>query len=163
MLVKLGYDEDYVTAAFNGEDGIVKYFAESYDIDLKNFKSYIEKKQAVQATFDSYVADGISAYITEDGKYTKEFLRLDDHTKNAVKGIIEHFKTIKNEIELQQKVYTAYMAKADSVRLSADLTAKVQNGSVDIREYDSETAEIIDEYKEWYDKAQDCKDLHQNL
>lgn len=51
---------------------------------------------------------------------------------------------------MQQTAYAAYMAKANSVGLSSDLMKKVQNGAIDIRDYDSDTAEIIDEYKEWY-------------
>ena len=82
-------------------------------------------------------------------------------------ALTEQVRTINKEIALQEKAYTAYMKKANSVGLSAELTEKVQNGAVDISEYDSETAEIIEKYQEWYEKALDCKDaideLHESL
>lgn len=74
---------------------------------------------------------------------------------------------VNQEIALQQKAYERYMQQANSVGLSADLAAKVRNGSIDIEEYDSETQELIDDYREWYEKALDCADaidtLHESL
>lgn len=107
-------------------------------------------------------------------KVQKAFSKLGAIAQNTYKtlttrnnALSEQIKTIGNEIELQQTAYAAYMAKANSVGLSSDLREKVQKGAVNISEYDSKTAEIIDEYKEWYDKAQNCKDavddLHNSL
>lgn len=68
-------------------------------------------------------------------------------------ALTEQVRTINKEIALQEKAYTAYMKKANSVGLSAELMEKVQNGAIDISEYDSETAEIIEKYQEWYENA----------
>lgn len=62
------------------------------------------------------------------------------------------------ELSLQQSAYDRYIKQANSVGLSSDLAAKVRNGTIDINEYDSDTAELIDDYQEWYEKALDCKD-----
>lgn len=243
LLAKLGYNEDYVNAAFNGDDGIVEYFAKNYEIDLTNFRDYISRKKAVQATFDSYVAGGISEWWTEAGGWTEKFLNLDDRQKHGISDIVSQYQnaleelegfedpdskfqkelagirektqnslkadkesstsssaeetkktfdwieraiekvqkafgklgdaarsvyktfTVRNkglyseidlinkEIKLQEKAYTQYMKKAASVGISSDLANKVQNGAIDISEYDSSTAEIIEEYKEWYENA----------
>lgn len=62
------------------------------------------------------------------------------------------------ELSLQQSAYNRYMQQANSVGLSSDLASKVQNGTIDINEYDEDTAEKISDYQEWYEKALDCKD-----
>jgi len=70
-------------------------------------------------------------------------------------------------LSLQQKAHDRYMQQANSVGLSSDLAKKVQDGTIDISEYDSETAELISDYQDWYEKALDCADaiqeLHENL
>lgn len=62
------------------------------------------------------------------------------------------------ELSLQQSAYNRYIQQANSVGLSSDLASKVQNGTIDITEYDGDTAEKIQEYQEWYEKALDCND-----
>ena len=74
---------------------------------------------------------------------------------------------ITKEIELQQKSADRYMKEAESVGLSDDLAKLVREGTVDISEYDEETAKLINEYKQWYEKSLDCAsavdDLHESL
>lgn len=62
------------------------------------------------------------------------------------------------ELSLQQSAYNRYMQQANSIGLSGGLAARVQNGTININEYDSNTAEKIQDYQEWYEKALDCKD-----
>lgn len=62
------------------------------------------------------------------------------------------------EMSVQQSAYARYMQEANSVGLSSNLAAKVQNGTIDINEYDSDTADLIKSYQEWYEKALDCSD-----
>lgn len=59
-------------------------------------------------------------------------------------------KTVTDEIELQQKAYDRYIQQANSVGLSEDLAQRVRDGAIDINEYDKETQELIDDYREWY-------------
>lgn len=75
----------------------------------------------------------------------------------------EEIKTVTDEIELQQKAYDRYIQQADSVGLSDELAERVRNGVIDINEYDKETQELINKYKEWYEKALDCDDAIQQL
>lgn len=74
---------------------------------------------------------------------------------------------ITKEIELQQKAADRYLKEAESVGLSDDLAKLVREGTVDITEYDEETAKLINEYKQWYEKSLDCAsavdDLHESL
>lgn len=92
LLIKQGYEEDFVNAAFEGDDAIVNYFADNYEIDLKNYKDYISQKQAIQAAFDSYVAGGVSKYWTENGGWTDEFMKLPDMAKNSISSIVYQYQ-----------------------------------------------------------------------
>lgn len=67
------------------------------------------------------------------------------------------------EIGLQQQAYERYMQEANSVALSDALKEKVRNGSIDIEEYDKETAELIGTYQEMYEKALDASDAVDDL
>ena len=68
-----------------------------------------------------------------------------------------------DEIYIQQQAYSRYMQEANSVGLSSDLKAKVQDGTIDISLYSSETQGLIKEYQEWYEKAIACKDAVDEL
>lgn len=74
---------------------------------------------------------------------------------------------IQEEIKDQQAGYTRYMKEAGNVGLSSSLAQLVRDGTIDIREYDDDTRQKIQEYQEWYEKALDCKsaveDLHQSI
>lgn len=63
------------------------------------------------------------------------------------------------EIELQQKAYDRYIKEANAVGLDESYAEKVRNGTIDIETITDEGLnEKINEYKEWYEKALDCKD-----
>lgn len=98
LLVKQGYEEDFVNAAFKGDDAIVDYFADNYAIDLKNYKDYISRKQAIQEAYDSYVAGGISAYWTEEGGWTDEFLKLNDMAKSGISSIVSQYQNAMEDL-----------------------------------------------------------------
>lgn len=136
------------------------------DVDSASGSSANTNKEDTKKTFD-WIERAIE-------KVQKAFSRLSNTAKSVYKTFTERNKglygeidLVNKEIKLQEKAYTQYMKKAASVGISSDLANKIQNGAVDISEYDSETAEIIEEYKEWYDKALDCRDaideLHETL
>lgn len=70
----------------------------------------------------------------------------------------EELSQMSYELSLQQSAYDRYIQQANSVGLSSDLASKVKNGTLDITEYDGDTADKIKDYQEWYEKALDCKD-----
>ena len=77
------------------------------------------------------------------------------------------------EISKQEAAYKRYMAEANSIRVHSNATQDarlkkaVQTGAINISLYTKEQAELINQYKEWYDKALECKeavdDLHESL
>lgn len=95
---------------------------------------------------------------------------LDSTAKSSFKTLSERLTATSNEIDyvtgeikMQQEAYERYMKEASSVGLDADLAQKVRNGTIDIESYSSETAELINQYKEWYEKALDCAEAVSTL
>lgn len=74
--------------------------------------------------------------------------------------------TIK-ERQTNEAAYLRYMQQAEEVRtktgLADDLVEKIQNGDIDINEYDDTTKKKIEQYKKWYDLAEKCKDSIEDL
>lgn len=69
----------------------------------------------------------------------------------------------KTEISKNQSAYNAYMQKANSVKLSDSLKKQVREGAYYIYDYDEKTQELIQSYKEYYEKALDAKDAIDEL
>lgn len=104
--------------------------------------------------------------------------RAIDRLKNTATSAYKALKTklgataseitaVNQELAIQEQAYTRYLQQANSVGLSSNLAERVRNGSIDINEYDEDTKKLIEDYKEWYEKALDCADaideLHENL
>lgn len=75
--------------------------------------------------------------------------------------------SVADQIDANTKAYTKYIEQADEVAkklaLSEDIIQKVKDGSIEIASYDEDTQKKINAYKEWYDKAVDCKDALHDL
>lgn len=87
--------------------------------------------------------------------------------KTKLGATADEISVVNQELALQQQAYNRYMQEANSVGLSTSLAERVRNGAIDIREYDSETQKLIEDYQNWYEKALACKDsideLHEAL
>lgn len=94
------------------------------------------------------------------GSKFKSLSTRNDAAKKEISAITE-------EIELQEKAYRKYIELCESINLSDEIKRTIQNGAIDISEYDKETAELISQYQEWYEAALDTKDavdeLHESL
>ncbi len=99
MLVKSGYAEDFVNSALDGSDAIADYFMENYRIDLKNYKDYISRKQAIQEAFDSYLAGGVSAWWTEENGWNENFQYLKGDAQEAIMNIVRQYKEAMTDLE----------------------------------------------------------------
>lgn len=82
---------------------------------------------------------------------------------NRLRASKKQIDAVMAEIQLQQQAYDAYMAQAESVKLSEDLKEKVRNGDIDISKYDEKTKKKIEEYQEWYEKALACSEAIDDL
>ncbi len=99
VLVKAGYSEDFVESALNGSDIIADYFMENYKIDLKNYKDYISRKQAIQEAFDSYLAGGVSAWWTEENGWSRDFQHLKGDAQKAIMDIVHQYQDAMTDLE----------------------------------------------------------------
>lgn len=129
LLVKMGYNEDYVNAALDGNDGIVAYFAKNYEIDLSNFNDYISRKKAIQAAFDSYVAGDISRYFDENGKETAEYLNLPDMAKSGIRSIYNQYLNAMDELEGFGDINAQFQTDLANIREKTQTSLKSANSS----------------------------------
>lgn len=87
--------------------------------------------------------------------------------KKRLGATASEIEKVNDELRLQERAYDRYIQQANSVALSEGLKARIRDGAIDINEYDADTAELISEYQEWYEKAIDCKtaidELHESL
>lgn len=75
------------------------------------------------------------------------------------KNLVDEIDKVAEEIDLQQKAYDRYIQEAKSVGLGAAYAEKVRNGTIDIEGLNDEALiDKIQKYKEWYEKAIDCRD-----
>lgn len=96
--------------------------------------------------------------------------KLKDAASSAFKSLRSKFEAtsdaiemITKDLEVQSRAYTRYISQANSVGLSPDIAAAVQNGAIDIRQYDEDTQKKIQQYEEWYNKALECSDAIDEL
>lgn len=97
--------------------------------------------------------------------------RLDLKATSIFKGWTERTSALNDqisqttkEISLQESAYNRYMQEANKVGLSENYASKVRNGTIDIETItDEDLNDKISDYKEWYEKALDCKDAIDEL
>lgn len=101
--------------------------------------------------------------------------RFTDGFKNTYTTLTNRFINLgnavtetQNQIRFKQQAYDRYMEQAKSVGLDESWAAKIRDGEFDISSVSDETLkEKINDYKEWYEKAIDCKeaidDLHASV
>ena len=74
---------------------------------------------------------------------------------------------VKAEMDVARQGYNTYLAHANKVAselgLSSDLQKKVQNGTIDITQYDEDTKKRIEEYRSAYEDALDALDKVREL
>ena len=145
------FDKNDPKFEFDGsdiEDG-VDSAAESANTFSKTFnwiETAIEKVSKAASRFGNIVSNTFKSWTDRNSALKKQI------------------SEVNKEIDLQQKAYEVYTQKAYSVGLSDYWTDKVRNGSIDISVItDDDLADKIDEFKEWYDKAQDCKEAVDEL
>ena len=128
---------------------------------------------------DSSTASDAKEEATETFDFIQNGLDLWERNMNRIKQVAENTylsltkraKAYKDEIDgtafgiqLLQKDYETYMAKANAVGLDENLAAAVRGGSSDITDItDDNVKQQIQDYESWYNKAQDCLDQIEEL
>lgn len=79
-------------------------------------------------------------------------------------ALLSEMSEVRSEIGLQQEAYERYMAVANSFGLPDYYKNLIMNGGMDIISTDDEDLqEQIDSFKEYYEKAIDCRDAVEDL
>ncbi len=125
----------------------------SYDKDSKDFEKSINfveiALQRITEAFDRLKVKAESVYKT----LTKR--------NSAAADMIQ---ILTEEIDLQGAAYNKYMQQANAVGLSDTWKQKVKDGAIDISTItDENLAEKIEDFKEYYEKAIECKDAVADL
>lgn len=96
--------------------------------------------------------------------------KAEDTTKSLgsrIKNYASAISKTTSEIIVQQKAYDKYVSKANNVAkkhsLSSSIISKIQDGSIDIKDYSDTTAKHIKSYQDFYEKAIACKDAINEL
>lgn len=85
---------------------------------------------------------------------------VDDNTKSfktREKSIDKEIERVGELIAVYDNAADTYKKKANSVSLSQSIKKKVRNGDYNINDYDSDTAELINEYRNYYEKYLDAE------
>ena len=130
-------------------------------------KSNSNKEKEFEETFDliAIAVDRVTEAI-DRLKVTADsaFQTLSTRNKDTVKEM----SAITKKIDIENKAYEKYMAKANSLGLSQSWVKKIQNGSIDIKTVtDEDLADKIKDYQDYYEKAIKAKDavaeLHEEI
>lgn len=112
--------------------------------------------QGKKSKDSSQIIDYIEILLSRLSRSLENFAKVADDTSKSFK---ERNKALEKQIDKTNSLITtnqsaadAYLKKANSISLSSSIKEKVRNGSYNITEYDSNTAEKINQYKEYYEK-----------
>lgn len=109
---------------------------------------------------DENKIDWIEVAIKRFEALLKKLASIAENTFNnlttRLEATTENLVSTSKDIDLQGKAYDRYINEANSVGLDAGIAEKVRNGEIDINSYNEDTRKKIEEYKKWYEKADDC-------
>jgi TP901 family phage tail tape measure protein len=125
-----------------------------------------EAKEEVKEEIKTDFEDWIPRLLDNVRKETDKILANAEKQISYQSQNSEIEKALANNTKLMglnAQATNRYLQQASQVGLSADLIAKVQNGSIDIALYDENTRKLIADYQKWYDLAQKTKDTITSL
>lgn len=164
--------DSQITAAERLVDTLKSKMAEVSTANIEAEVDYKPKAKETKSKSDSekdfdWIERKIKALESQISSLDKIIDSAYSSTTEKNNALIKQIDLINQEIELQQKAYEGYMAKANAVTLSDNYKELVQNGSIDIETItDKDLQEAISNYQSYYDSAQECLDkineLHEN-
>lgn len=128
-----------------------------------------DTKEAADASEDfKENLDAIEILISRIERDIKNIERVAGSAYNTFSkrnnALREQISSITEEISIQQQGYERYLQEAESVPLSEEYKNLVKNGAIDISTItDKDLSENINKFKEWYEKALDCRDAVEEL
>lgn len=136
-------------------------FGTSYSPSTNSSSSSAKKVTTETIDFIEIALDRLSTKISElDKTASNAYLSMSKRSK-AYQSEIE---AVTSQITLQNRAYSAYMAKANSIGLSESWANQIRNGSLNIADITDDTLkEQIKNYQTWYEKALDAKNAVSDL
>ena len=103
-------------------------------------------------------------------KKTSDYIKSSEKSIGHLAQNSELTKAIQNvraELDLNTQAVNRYKKQAEDFAsragLAADVVKKIQEGTIDIEEYDEETRKAIQTYQTWWDKAKGCEETIESL
>lgn len=151
-LAKVNFDVDYkpTSASGGGSKSKSKSSKSTQVIDWieRKLDRLNTKLDLVKAKYDN---------LPSSSKSSAALLKAEN------KNLDDQIKILKKVQSVNNKSYSKYMKKANSVGLSSSLKKKVRNGQIKgsskklVKAYGEKTANKIQKYQDYYDKAQSSK------
>ena len=128
LMQKLGYEEDFINAMFDGEDAFVEYFAEKYGIDLKNYASYLDAKQELQKQY--YTAQAKYESLIAEARKSGNYSAVETLTKQMDRKL-SYIESGMNELDNFYNSNSAFQADLATIkeRTYNTLTSGTSSGS----------------------------------
>lgn len=112
------------------------------------------------------LVDWIQVLLTRLQAKTDGFIQKAENAIKLSSSLNYYQKAIGNideQIAANQAGATRYLKQANAVGLSSALAQKVQDGTIDINEYNEDTRELISQYQQWYDLMIECQQAVEDL
>lgn len=146
-------------------DKIQKAFKDSINSSIYSTEDYTAGSSSKDKSSD---IDWIETKLNNVDKVLDKLNNTIDDTysnwTDRSKALKDAITDTEKAIGLQGQAYAKYMQKAESIKLPEYLKERVRLGDMSIQnDVNSETKELIDEYSEWYEKAQEAKEAQDEL
>lgn len=139
-----------------------------YNFELPEYKPKDSKSDSKSSKDTTSDIDWIETKLNNVDKVLDKLNNTIDDTysnwTDRSKALKDAITDTEKAIGLQGQAYAKYMQKAESIKLPEYLKERVRLGDMSIQnDVNSETKELIDEYSEWYEKAQEAKEAQDEL
>lgn len=124
-----------------------------------------EIEEAVEETIEAF--DYIAIAISRAQRAAEQMKKAFSSTYNTLQERSNAFKNsvsaLNQELSVQNLAANQYLNAANAVAISDDIKAMVREGAIQIAQYNSDTAKLINEYQDLYEKYLSCIDAASDL
>ncbi len=134
------------------------YSSDSNSSNKNNKNKSSSKSSAQEIDWIARKLTVLQNAIDSTSKRLQNLFSIKTKKSNLNKQISETGKLLK----ANQKAAKAYQKEANKVKLSGKLKRKVESGDYDIKKYNQKTADKINKYQDYIDKAREARDAVQD-
>jgi len=119
-------------------------------------------EQASKTTFD-FIETALSRIEQTIDRISKRVSATYKSYRYRNNALAEELELLKQQEQVQKEAYDLYMKQADAVGLDENIASKVRDGDMSISDIDDDLSGQINEYKQYYEAAQECAGAVQDL